>query len=87
MNGTICGLYTRVSSRNRADADYSSLETQRERLEAYLPESRELHYLSRLRRWGILCRLLGPSGTQRNLNRYFAVTHSRAPIGNIAQRD
>ena len=33
--GTICGLYTRVSSRNQADADYSSLETQRERLEAY----------------------------------------------------
>ena len=32
---TICGLYTRVSSRNQADADYSSLETQRERLEAY----------------------------------------------------
>ncbi|MGC2064820.1 MAG: recombinase family protein, partial [Candidatus Acidiferrales bacterium] len=31
----ICGLYTRVSSRNQADADYSSLETQRERLEAY----------------------------------------------------
>ena len=28
-------LYTRVSSRNQADADYSSLETQRERLEAY----------------------------------------------------
>jgi hypothetical protein len=32
---TICGLYTRVSSRNQADADYSSLETQKERLEAY----------------------------------------------------
>jgi site-specific DNA recombinase len=32
---TSCGLYTRVSSRNQADADYSSLETQRERLEAY----------------------------------------------------
>ena len=32
---SICGLYTRVSSRNQADADYSSLETQRERLEAY----------------------------------------------------
>jgi site-specific DNA recombinase len=32
---TICGLYTRVSSRNQADANYSSLETQRERLEAY----------------------------------------------------
>jgi site-specific DNA recombinase len=31
----ICGLYTRVSSRNQADADYSSLETQRERLEAF----------------------------------------------------
>ena len=31
----ICGLYTRVSSRNQAEADYSSLETQRERLEAY----------------------------------------------------
>ena len=31
----ICGLYTRVSSRNQADSDYSSLETQRERLEAY----------------------------------------------------
>jgi site-specific DNA recombinase len=35
INGTVCGLYTRVSSRNQADADYSSLETQRERLEAY----------------------------------------------------
>ncbi len=34
-NRTICGLYTRVSSRNQAEADYSSLETQRERLEAY----------------------------------------------------
>ena len=34
-SSTICGLYTRVSSRNQADADYSSLETQRERLEAY----------------------------------------------------
>jgi site-specific DNA recombinase len=32
---SICGLYTRVSSRNQAEADYSSLETQRERLEAY----------------------------------------------------
>lgn len=35
MTATICGLYTRVSSRNQAEADYSSLETQRERLEAY----------------------------------------------------
>ena len=35
QTGIICGLYTRVSSRNQADADYSSLETQRERLEAY----------------------------------------------------
>jgi site-specific DNA recombinase len=34
-DSTICGLYVRVSSRNQADADYSSLETQRERLEAY----------------------------------------------------
>ena len=34
-NQTVCGLYTRVSSRNQAEADYSSLETQRERLEAY----------------------------------------------------
>jgi site-specific DNA recombinase len=34
-SATICGLYTRVSSRNQAEADYSSLETQRERLEAY----------------------------------------------------
>ena len=34
-DSTICGLYTRVSSRNQADVDYSSLETQRERLEAY----------------------------------------------------
>ena len=34
-NPTVCGLYTRVSSRNQADTDYSSLETQRERLEAY----------------------------------------------------
>jgi site-specific DNA recombinase len=32
---TVCGLYTRVSSRNQGEADYSSLETQRERLEAY----------------------------------------------------
>jgi site-specific DNA recombinase len=32
---TICGLYTRVSSRNQAEADYCSLETQRERPEAY----------------------------------------------------
>jgi site-specific DNA recombinase len=32
---TVCGLYTRVSSRNQAEADYSSLETQRERLEAF----------------------------------------------------
>lgn len=31
----VCGLYTRVSSRNQADAEYSSLETQKERLEAY----------------------------------------------------
>jgi hypothetical protein len=31
----ICGLYTRVSSRNQAEADYSSLEAPRERLEAY----------------------------------------------------
>lgn len=34
-NQTVCGLYTRVSSRNQMEADYSSLETQRERLEAY----------------------------------------------------
>ena len=34
-NRTICGLYTRVSSRNQAEVEYSSLETQRERLEAY----------------------------------------------------
>ena len=34
-NPTVCGLYTRVSSRNQAETDYSSLETQRERLEAY----------------------------------------------------
>ena len=32
---TICALYTRVSSRNQLDNDYSSLQTQRERLEAY----------------------------------------------------
>jgi site-specific DNA recombinase len=32
---TICGLYTRVSTRNQADTEYSSLETQREKLEAY----------------------------------------------------
>ena len=32
---TVCGLYTRVSSRNQAEADYSSLETQSERLEAF----------------------------------------------------
>jgi site-specific DNA recombinase len=37
MNPTpvVCGLYTRVSSRNQLETDYSSLETQRERLEAY----------------------------------------------------
>jgi site-specific DNA recombinase len=32
---TICALYTRVSSRNQLDGDYGSMETQRERLEAY----------------------------------------------------
>lgn len=32
---TICALYTRVSSRNQMERDYNSLETQRERLEAY----------------------------------------------------
>lgn len=32
---TICGLYTRVSTRNQTDTEYSSLETQREKLEAY----------------------------------------------------
>jgi DNA invertase Pin-like site-specific DNA recombinase len=32
---TICALYTRVSSRNQLDIDYSSMQTQRERLEAY----------------------------------------------------
>lgn len=32
---TICALYTRVSSRNQLDGDYGSLQTQRERLEAY----------------------------------------------------
>ena len=30
-----CALYTRVSTRNQLDSTYSSLETQRERLEAY----------------------------------------------------
>jgi site-specific DNA recombinase len=30
-----CGLYTRVSTRNQLDTEYSSLETQREKLEAY----------------------------------------------------
>ncbi|KAA0271018.1 MAG: recombinase family protein, partial [Chloroflexi bacterium] len=30
-----CALYTRVSSRGQLDGDYNSLETQRERLEAY----------------------------------------------------
>jgi site-specific DNA recombinase len=35
MIPTICALYTRVSSRNQLDNDYSSLQTQRERLEAY----------------------------------------------------
>ena len=38
---TVCGLYTRVSSRNQADAEYSSLETQRERLEAYCKSQEE----------------------------------------------
>jgi len=32
---TVCALYTRVSSRNQLEKDYSSLQTQRERLEAY----------------------------------------------------
>jgi len=32
---TICGLYTRVSSRNQLEPEYNSLETQKERLEAY----------------------------------------------------
>jgi DNA invertase Pin-like site-specific DNA recombinase len=32
---TICGLYTRVSTRNQADMEYSSLESQREKLESY----------------------------------------------------
>src|SRR5581483_9418412 len=32
---TTCALYTRVSTRNQADTEYSSLETQREKLEAY----------------------------------------------------
>src|SRR5262245_30324319 len=32
---TMCGLYTRVSSRNQMEEQYNSLETQRERLEAY----------------------------------------------------
>jgi site-specific DNA recombinase len=35
INPTVCALYTRVSSRNQLDRDYSSMETQRERLEAY----------------------------------------------------
>ena len=35
MKPTICALYPRVSSRNQLDNDYSSLQTQRERLEAY----------------------------------------------------
>ena len=30
-----CGLYTRVSTRNQLEGEYSSLETQREKLEAY----------------------------------------------------
>ncbi len=33
---TTCGLYTRVSSRNQMGDDYNSLDTQRERLEAYV---------------------------------------------------
>jgi site-specific DNA recombinase len=44
---TICGLYTRVSSRNQAEADYSSLETQRERLEAF-SRSQENHTIYRV---------------------------------------
>jgi DNA invertase Pin-like site-specific DNA recombinase len=31
-----CALYTRVSSRNQLDGNYNSLETQREKLEAYV---------------------------------------------------
>lgn len=34
-NPVVCGLYTRVSSRNQLETEYSSLETQREKLEAY----------------------------------------------------
>ncbi|HEY5038808.1 MAG TPA: recombinase family protein, partial [bacterium] len=30
-----CGLYVRVSSRNQVDKEYNSLESQREKLEAY----------------------------------------------------
>lgn len=32
---TVCALYTRVSSRTQVETDYNSLQTQRERLEAY----------------------------------------------------
>jgi site-specific DNA recombinase len=32
---TICGLYTRVSSRNQLEPEFNSLEAQKERLEAY----------------------------------------------------
>ncbi len=44
---TICGLYTRVSSRNQLDSEYSSLETQRERLEAYC-KSQENYIIHRV---------------------------------------
>ena len=44
---TVCGLYTRVSTRNQADTEYSSLETQREKLEAYC-KSQEQYVIYRV---------------------------------------
>ncbi len=43
----ICGLYTRVSSRNQLEVEYNSLDTQRERLEAYC-RSQENHEIYRV---------------------------------------
>lgn len=43
----ICGLYTRVSTRNQLEGEYSSLDTQREKLEAYC-KSQEQYVIYRV---------------------------------------
>src|SRR5580704_3603971 len=63
---TICDLYTRGSSRNQAGADYSSLETQRERLEAYCKSQDDYTAYRVYEDGGIFRRLYGPSCTQGN---------------------